>query len=226
MNEPKFRHEFKHYINLSDYFSLKTRLNAVAKKDLYANENGTYKIRSIYFDNVYDKALLEKLNGINKREKFRLRYYNDSTDFIKLEKKSKINGLCLKEAVGITASEVQEILNGDYASLRDSSENSLKHELYRKIVSQQLRPKTIVDYTREAYIFPVGNVRVTIDSDIRSGMNSTDFLNRELSTLKTGGEIILEVKYDEFIPRIISDIIQTKNRKASAFSKYAACRIV
>ena len=226
MAEPKFRHEFKHYINLSDYFGLRNRLRAVAKLDKFVGDDGTYTIRSIYFDNIYDKALLEKLNGINRREKFRLRYYNDNIDFIKLEKKSKINGLCLKESVTVSEQEVREILKGNYDCLKSSDENSLMHELYRKIISQQLRPRTIVDYTREAYIFPAGNVRVTIDSNIRTGMNSIDFLNPDLTTLSTGKEIILEVKYDEFIPRVITDIVQSKDRKVTAFSKYAACRIV
>lgn len=224
MTEPKFRHEFKHYINQSDYLALRNRLKVIAKPDSFAGDSGTYKIRSIYFDNVYNKALQEKLNGVNNREKFRIRCYNDDTRFIKLEKKSKINGLCLKKTEIITEDEVNEILNGKYDCLKESDENSVRHELYRKITSQQLRPKTIVDYTREAYVYPIGNVRVTLDSNIRSGLNSTDFLNSALATLSAGNNIILEVKYDEFIPRIIADIIQTKDRKTSAFSKYAACR--
>ena len=96
MEEVKFRHELKHYINFSDYISIKSRLRSIMHIDKNANENNEYKIRSLYFDNVYDKALMEKVIGVPKRHKFRIRFYNDNHEFIRLEKKSKIRGLCLK----------------------------------------------------------------------------------------------------------------------------------
>ena len=225
MNEPKYRHEFKHYINFSDYLAVKNRIKALAVPDAFARSDGTYRIRSLYFDNLYDKALLEKINGVNRREKFRIRCYNDDFRFIKLEKKSKIHGLCLKQAEKLTEEEVTFLLSGNFDFLKHSSKDSLKFELYSKMNSQQLRPKTLVDYTREAFVYPTGNVRVTLDSDIRTGMYSTDFLNYDLPTVRTGSDIILEVKYDEFLPRILADAVQIPGRKTTAFSKYAACRI-
>ncbi len=102
MKKQKFRHELKHYINISDYFALKSRLKHIARLDRFAGSDGTYKIRSLYFDNPDNKALMEKINGINNREKFRIRFYNDDPSFIKLEKKSKVNGLCTKKAIDIS----------------------------------------------------------------------------------------------------------------------------
>ena len=85
-----FRHEWKHEINYSDMIILRQRLRAVMKPDENAVD-GKYFIRSLYFDNLSDKALREKIDGVNCREKFRIRYYNGDTSLIHLEKKSKIN---------------------------------------------------------------------------------------------------------------------------------------
>lgn len=220
----KFRHEYKHSINYFDYLSLKPRLDAVLKPDDHAFPTGSYLVRSLYFDNAEDKVLREKIEGLNKREKFRLRFYNNQFDFIRLEKKMKINGLCIKFSQAITREQCQLLLKGEKDFLKESN-NSLFRELYTKMIYQGLRPKTIVEYKREAYIYPVSNVRITIDTDIRTGLYSTDFFNTELPTLGRK-DMVFEVKYDAFIPEIISDIIQTNHRKTTSYSKYAACRIL
>lgn len=220
----KFRHEFKHIINYFDYIALRSRLKAVLKPDLQASPTGIYVVRSLYFDNTDDMVLNEKLDGLNKREKFRLRYYNGDTGYIRLEKKRKENGLCSKQGTDITKEQCENLLSGNRAFLKES-ESPLFIELYSKMVYQQLRPKTIVEYTREAYVFPAGNVRITIDSNIRTGMLSTDFFNPQLATLGAE-ERILEVKYDSFIPQVVSDIIQMNSRKTAGYSKYVASRLI
>ena len=225
MSQAAFRHEFKLAINLSDYFEIRQRLRAVARYDAHSNPGGWYKIRSLYFDNIHDKALKEKIDGVNNREKFRIRYYNDDPSFIKLEKKSKINGLCQKTAAIITKEQCSRLLEGDTAWMRES-DNGLFVELYAKLQYQQLRPKTIVDYIREPFTYPAGNVRVTLDRQISSGLFSQNLFDYTLPTVKPDqNAIILEIKYDSFIPDIINDITQIKNRLPAAFSKYAACRM-
>ncbi len=220
----EFRHEWKHEINFEDMQILRQRLKAVMKPDIHCID-GKYEIRSLYFDNLYDTALREKIDGVNRREKFRIRYYNGDTSFIVLEKKSKVNGLCQKREVRITAEEAQKIVDGDIQWMKDS-ERPLVEELYSKMHSKGLRPKTIVDYTREPFVFSAGNVRVTMDYNIRTGLHCTDFLNPQCVTVPAGDStIILEVKWDEFLPDIIRDAVQLEGRNSSAFSKYAACRI-
>lgn len=226
MKEMKFRHELKHYINASDYIGIRNRLINIMRIDKNSNANREYKIRSLYFDNMQDKVLMEKINGINRREKFRIRFYNDNHSFIRLEKKSKINGLCNKVSEKITKEECEKLLKGDIDFLKESNKD-LFIELYSKMKVQMLKPKTIVDYTREAYIYPFGNVRITFDKDIRTGIHSKNIFDGKLPTVNAidSGYIVLEVKYDEFLPEIIHDIIQTNDRRASAISKYAASRI-
>lgn len=117
--DTKFRHELKHYINYSDYLAIKSRLRTIMHIDRNANSENEYRIRSLYFDNVYDKALMEKVIGVPKRDKFRIRFYNDNHEFIRLEKKSKIRGLCLKDSERITKEECLKVINGDIEFLKE-----------------------------------------------------------------------------------------------------------
>lgn len=220
------RHELKHFINYADVVELRSRLPSVAKLDEHAGAEGGYRIRSLYFDNYNDRALREKVDGVDGREKFRLRLYNNSTALIRLEKKSKRGGLCFKESTTISEEECRRLLAGDYSALKDNG-SLLCLELYAKMHYQQLRPKTIVDYWREAYVYPVGNVRVTLDSDLRTSLNIQDFLGPgPIPLALPGGIYILEVKYDAFLPEIIRGMVFLSSRSSSAFSKYAAARLV
>ena len=204
----KFRNEWKHEITYSDMLILTARLRAVCKPEEHGVD-GKYHIRSLYFDDPFDTALKEKIDGVNMR----------------LEKKSKISGMCHKVWVPIHASEAERILCDDLSWMKDD-QRELVRELYLKMKTKGLHPKTIVDYTREAYVFPAGNVRVTLDYDIRTGLQSVDFLNRGVPTVPVNGSpIILEVKWDEYLPDIIRDAVQLPGRRSAAFSKYAACRI-
>ena len=219
--EQKFRHEYKHSITPADMVTLRMRLSAVMRHDSFT-VGGKYFTRSLYFDNIFDKALLEKLNGVNQREKFRIRYYNGDTSFIRLEKKSKFGGLSSKQSAPLTYEQAGLLARG--IPVRDSK-NELINELAFKMDTQLLKPKTIVDYTREAFVYPAGNVRVTLDYDIRTGMDSTELLDPNCVTVPSGENIILEVKWDEYLPSAIEQAVQLGSRQTSSFSKYAACRI-
>lgn len=219
-----YRHEWKHEISYADLLAIRQRLCAVAESDPHA-ENGRYLIRSLYFDNFSDKALREKIDGVNLREKFRIRYYNGAPSVIHLEKKSKRAGLGTKYSAELTKDEARKIVDGELDWMM-SSGRPLVQELCCKMRYQGLRPKTIVDYTREPFIYRPGNVRVTLDYDIRTGLSCTDFLNPDCVTIPAGdAPILLEVKWDAFLPTVIRDAVQTPGRRAEAFSKYAQCRI-
>lgn len=220
----KFRHEWKHEINRADLMVLRMRLSNLMERDKNA-VNGKYEIRSLYFDNGMDKVLREKLDGLKYREKFRIRYYNGDTRHIKLEKKTKVNDLSNKVSATLTKEQAQSIVDGNIEWML-YSEEPLIRELYTKMQSQGLRPKTIVDYTREPFIYGPGNVRVTLDYSLRTGLGATDFLNPNCITIPAGdAPAILEVKWDEFLPDIVRDAVQLPGRRRSAFSKYAQCRI-
>lgn len=221
-----FRHEWKHEISYADFLAVRQRLLAVAKLDDYAGSQGYYEIKSLYFDNLEDKALREKLYGVNGREKFRLRIYNGRTDPILLEKKSKIQNLCEKTQAKLTSEEVRLLLSGETEWMMEDERRALVRELYCKMKTQGLRPKTIVEYRREPFVYAPGNVRVTLDYNIRTGLGNIDFLNPKAVTVKAGdAPIIMEVKWDAYLPSIIKDAVQLTGCRTGTFSKYAACRI-
>lgn len=224
-NVLKFRHETKHELRYAEYLCIRNRLRAVACVDKNAADKGIYYIRSLYFDNYRDKALREKLDGVNEREKFRIRYYNGDPSVIHLEKKSKKSGLCNKLSAPIQKQQVEQLLEGKIDVLYDS-QIPLLMELYAKMKSEQLKPRVIVDYVREPYIYGPGNVRITFDSQICSSLYNQDFFDWECPTVAVGMDhtILMEVKYDEFLPEIIRMCIQENERPGAAFSKYAACR--
>lgn len=220
----KLRHELKHTILNGEDQVLSSRLRKLFRHDRNADSHGLYRVSSLYFDTPYDKALRQKIDGVNRREKFRLRYYGDDLSFIRLEKKFKINGLCGKRSSLLTLDEVQKLLKGDTAFLL-SGDDPLQQELYSKMKGQLLMPKTIVTYDREAFLFAPGNVRITLDRRLRTGCSTLDFLNPALHHIPvSGGLAVLEVKYDEFLPEIVKMAVQVPNRQASACSKYALCR--
>lgn len=207
-----------------DMLIIRARMRAITCPDTHAND-GKYLIRSLYFDTLTDKALREKMDGVDNRKKFRIRYYNNDPSFIRLEKKSKWNNLGWKETASLTPQQAQSIADGEIDWMgNDPSE--LIREMYVDMRTTGLRAKTIVDYTREPFVYPAGNVRITLDYNIRTGLCSTDFLNPDTPMVPVPDDpIILEVKWDEFLPEIIRDAVHLENRRAAAFSKYAACRM-
>lgn len=219
----KYRHELKYIIGYSDYIAASQHLSLIANPDSHATD-GRYKIRSLYFDNDKNKALREKIDGVNYREKFRIRCYNDDYSYISLEKKSKINGLCNKQSTRLTPEQCRAIIDGDCEWMKDSGDK-LIFELYSKLVCERLKPMSIVDYTREPWVYDIGNVRVTFDYDIRTGLKCTDFFDSDCITVPTGNEMIMEVKWDEVLPDIIKSAVRVTDTHTSAFSKYAMSRI-
>lgn len=224
--EGKFRHEKKYPITQADYLALRQRLRPVMKLDEHVGGDGRYFVQSVYFDNYRDKALREKLDGVQRREKFRIRYYNGDLSNIVLEKKIKHNDLCMKLDAPITCGEFQRMISAPGPWMLEHPQ-PLVRELYCKMQLQQLRPRVLVSYTREPYVYPAGNVRVTFDSDIRSslfhpitgGENVPD-----IQATEEPGQQILEIKYDAFLPEHLSYLLQMNGARQTAFSKYGACR--
>ncbi len=226
VQEKHYRHELKYAVPYAEYLAMRGRLRKIMSVDPHTSADGLYQIRSIYFDNGDDKALREKVDGIAKREKFRIRYYNDDFSFITLEKKMKINNLCLKYDARITEKECRDILDGNLDWMKTHPQE-LVRELYAKMRYQRLRPRVLVSYVREPYIYKAGNVRVTFDSAIRTSLYNQDFLTKtvsDISATDTPQDMILEVKYDAFLPEIIQDLVQVPSIRQQAFSKYGACR--
>lgn len=219
--EPRLRHEEKHQVNLREALVLSQRLEKLFPRDPHAGPEGSYQVVSLYYDDPYDTALRQKLDGVDRREKFRLRYYGKEPAFFKLEKKYKVKGLCGKGSCRLSREEGERLLREDFAFLLEKEE-PLAREFYAKL-RRGLAPKTVVRYTREAFLYAPGNVRVTLDGDIRAGAPERFLIPQKLLPA-LGGLAVVEVKYDAFLPEIVKLAVQVPNRQGTACSKYALCR--
>lgn len=225
LNKGKGRRELKHEMTKGDCYLLRNKLKHYMEVDPHAGENGTYLIRSVYFDNFDNKVLIQKKEGLFERDKFRVRLYDFNTGHLNLEKKSKRNNLTYKQKCPITAEEYEQIRHGNI-SWMERDARPLIRDLYWQMNLLQLKPITVVDYEREVFIYKYGNVRVTFDSSIKTSLRNNDVLNPDIVMVETNpGVVILEVKFDEFLPTVIKQLLQVSDMKAGAYSKYQISRM-
>ena len=226
-NTLPLRHELKFFINEEQHFLLSHALDRTLHRDPNGDENNEYHIRSLYFDDVYNTALYDKLDGDQNRDKYRIRIYNFSDRVIKLECKTKIGTLISKRSISIPRDLCEQLMAGDPAGL-ENTRSGLLNDVYREMTVNLLRPVVLLDYVREAYLHDAEEVRITFDKQLRTGMRSHDLFNPHVPTIPPfdHGEMILEVKYNRVLPPYIRDILNTycPNAIQSAISKYTWCR--
>lgn len=225
LNGIQGRREIKHEMTKMDCYLLRNKLKHYMELDPHAKVNGTYSIRSVYFDNFDNKVMNQKKEGLFERDKFRVRLYDSNATVLNLEKKSKRNNLTYKQKCSITAAEYEKIRIGDINWMENDA-RTLMQDLYWQMTMLQLKPLTVVDYEREVFIYKHGNVRVTFDSSIRTSLRNNDVLNPHIAMVDTEPDVvILEVKYDEFLPNVIKQLLQVSDMRAGAYSKYQISRM-
>ncbi len=220
-----FRHENKYFINNTDAMILSARLPLLMQRDENADENGNYFIRSLYFDDVYNASLQEKEDGTDPRIKIRIRAYNLDERVIKLECKQKQNQYIYKQSLNITRKQCDALIAGDSDWLLHI-DNNFARQMYMLFRFKQMRPRVIVDYVREAYVFPVEEVRVTIDKELHTGLYQTGLFDAETPTVPAmePSQSVLEVKFNKYLVPGIRSLIQIGRVQRSAVSKYCLCR--
>lgn len=221
----QYRHEVKYLINNGIYHILRQRFKAFLKPD--ANTvDGKYRITSLYFDDIYRSAYSDKNNGVLNRKKYRIRAYNFDKSFIRLEEKVKDDNVGYKKSSRLTFDEYERILSGDVAFLSaERFADSAGGDFFASASAVGLKPAVIVDYLREPYICREGNIRLTFDMNISACGNSLDIFDEkaEFYPVFDNNEIVLEVKYDNFIPEYISSLIYCGDMLQESVSKYVMC---
>ena len=221
------RHELKYFISPKQYYLLSDALDKVLWRDPNGDENNEYHIRSLYFDTVFNDALFDKYDGVQNRNKYRIRIYNISDKVIKLECKTKVGSLISKRSLSIPRDLCEQLIAGDPTGL-EATRSGLLGDMFREMTVNLLHPVVIVDYVREAYLHPAEEVRITFDKQLRTGLRSTDLFNPHVPTVPPfeNGEIILEIKYNRVLPPYIRNLINTYcgDAQQSAISKYTWCR--
>jgi hypothetical protein len=223
--ESCFRHELKYIIDMHDFAHLKSRLVRVLQKDPFADSQNRYHVRSLYFDDKDDTFLSDKINGVEQRVKYRIRIYNKSQRTIKFEKKAKVNNYIRKQSTLITSGQCLDILKNNTAFLF-AADGELTCELYLAFKTRLLRPVVIVDYMREAYVYPPCNARITFDMDLAYRAGSNDLFNGRLPCVGVLSRpaLIMEIKYGAFFPDVITALLKGVHKTKQAVSKYALCR--
>ena len=227
MQKDRYRHEYKYPINKITMALEEAKLAGVAQKDQNVGDLGYYNIRSLYFDDYYDSCFRDNENGTDSREKYRIRIYNHSSDSIKLEMKKKVRGKTLKHSCSITKEQCRLLMEGQIPQDIQSGQQVLRKLAYL-MATRLMHPEIIVDYDRVPYVYRMedANVRVTFDMNLTSSENIADFLEERIDGrgIFPVDELLMEVKYDDFLPDEINSVLQLEGLSASTFSKYYLCR--
>ncbi len=221
----ELRHELKYYISYSAYIALRHRLKLVMREDPHALDDKGYFVSSLYFDDIDDKAMREKLAGLIYRQKIRIRIYNNCDSHIRLERKSRFEGLVKKESKKISIDEYNEILLGNYEFL-SKDKTKISQRFYIDFKYGLLKPAVIVDYRREAYILDYEDIRITFDKMICSRNTKNDLFDENYIFLRAveNNVVVMEVKYNNFLPDYIRSLIQVASCQMLSISKYVLCR--
>ncbi len=218
-----YRYEKKYIINNLQMEILKNNLSATLYKDSnIKNNDGSYFIRSMYFDDYKDTSYNQVIDGVSKREKYRIRYYDLDSSYITLEKKSKVNNLGKKDKDKLTKEEVENFIKG----IENVGDKPVVNELERVIKTRFYKPVIIIDYQRRAFTYPINDVRITLDYNISCSYQFEKFFDNDINSipLMEKNTAILEVKYNDFLPDVIKQIINIKNLEVTSFSKYSLGR--
>lgn len=220
-----YRHEYKFLIDEKDKTELYYRLRNLIPLDPNAGEEGRYWIRSVYFDDYRNSCFYQNEDGINERAKYRIRIYNVSDERIRLERKSKKNGMTCKESASLTRQQCDMLLRGVPLPLDTPQAGQYPEVLKQFLVlmmSKGMRAKTIIEYERIPFVYPAGNVRITLDRNITSSLETARFFEKDnlRYPVLARGEQLLEVKFDEYLPTFIRDHLEIGRLQQTSFSKY------
>lgn len=222
--EKIYRNELKYVCTEGELVQIRARIRPFCKSDPHVSGEGIYGIRSIYFDDRDNSCFFENENGTDPREKFRIRIYNGDSSIIFLECKRKEKNMTHKEQTLITKDKCDNILQGNFSP--DEGNDKLLSKFYLQYKERNLRPKVIVSYEREPYVYAAGNVRITLDRNIGGSIKIEDFYKERLPVrpVMPPGQHILEVKYDRFLPDFLYQMMSLNNLRQTAYSKYYYCR--
>lgn len=227
MNGRICRSEYKYLIDARSAELLRRRLGALIDTDRHADANGDYFIRSVYFDDDSLTAYRDKLAGVSNRTKYRLRFYNMNPELLFFEAKRKRDRFVTKSGVVVSKATAAAMLSGERLS-ESKRRLPLLAEFDALSRGAGLHPSIIVDYVRTAFSYPVGDVRITLDRDLRA----ESFRMENVFALRSGvpvlerGEVVLEVKFDGQLPPLVARALSDVPANLCANSKYCSCLAV
>lgn len=238
------RYEFKYAVSFDVMEQMMKDLAPYVSFDKYADENGCYTISSIYLENEELDCFAETMNGVDYRQKVRLRIYGTNTEKSFFELKSKYNGLVIKRRAALPLDEAMQFLaetgkqidrgcgknyifteeNQAWLNSFHASNTQILKELQYTILTKKLRPKNVVSYERVAlYDKTSPEMRITFDFNIR-----TRWMDLDLAHGSYGDEVnpphvaVLELKTGKKMPLWLVKIVSKYGYRNQTFSKYCS----
>ena len=217
----QYRNEWKYICKEADLAQISEKLSGILQKDANGDD-GRYEIHSLYFDEFKNSCIMDNNAGLSERYKYRIRYYGNSHDSLKLERKEKYNGMCCKQSCNISQDTFQKLMDKKTEEVFWEAEDNVLKKFCIDIMTKLFEPKVIIDYERTAYVEPITNVRITLDRNISAAYDTDSFLDGGYQhyPVQEKNEHVLEVKFDYILSGYIKNIIANELPAQTSFSKY------
>jgi SPX domain protein involved in polyphosphate accumulation len=212
------RYEYKFLISKAQARELALRLEGAFARDPHGDE---YFIRSLYFDDVNFSAYHDKIGGVKNRVKYRLRFYNMDDSYITLEAKRKTGKTVSKTSFVLTRDDAQSLIDRDFGVLKNYSD-ALAQEFYAAAAKRTFAPAAVTDYSREAFVHPASDMRITFDKNLSTISDFNIFEEGLKKHVYDSHSTVLEVKYSEVLPDMAKNLIPFIGQ-SEAISKYCLC---
>ena len=211
------RQEHKYLISYVDYFKIRDAIRTLFIHDQHGS-NDSYQVNSIYLDDVYFSGAQDKAFGNELHKKYRIRYYDDATKK-KLELKKKTGNNSIKTSTPINDEVFQAIIDNDVDVLEKHFDDKLIRLYTLDFFRKNLEPKCNIIYKREAYRDETDNLRLTFDHSLEISRFDKKIDGESIKLLKDT-MLIMEIKYEHFIPKEVKTIIKSISANQIAYSKY------
>mgnify|MGYP002521349877 CR=1 FL=1 len=209
------RYELKYLLTTNQYFTVKREI----LKRLTPDKFGENTVQSLYYDTPDNRLVRESIEKPIFKEKLRLRCYNlnDDDRDIYVEMKRKYDGIVYKRRIACKESEAKNLFDG---KLLQSTQ--IGKELgYFLSFYQDLQPKTLILYDREAFFDKTSDLRVTFDKNVRYRNDDLNFYTSLCGKpLLSDGLVLMELKTGTALPLWLCDLLDKENIRKTSFSKY------
>jgi SPX domain protein involved in polyphosphate accumulation len=223
------RNEIKYFVAPTVVQQVKDSISPFVSTDPHMNGYKNYTVRSIYFDTPELDYHYEKMDGLKVRKKLRLRTYNnfENDKIAFLEIKRRYNQIIVKERAKVSLEKAQNFLECPKSNGIFDTKDTLKKRVLEKfaynLANENLKSTLLVVYEREAYQgIHDPTTRITFDSNLRYKVDpeiSEIFNEHDLETI-LGDYVIIEFKFNDFMPKWMRKIMRTFCLSAQSISKY------
>ncbi|MBK8253949.1 MAG: polyphosphate polymerase domain-containing protein [Polyangiaceae bacterium] len=227
------RYELKYLITEDLVPSIRQTIRNTCKIDRYAGPDGTYRIRSLYFDTARYELFMANEHEQRDRFKVRARAYPGKTSPVFLEVKRRVLDVIIKSRVAVPADKWLDVLAGKSEVIDQLPKGGREkaHVFLSRYFRHHLEPVLLVEYEREAYESQYdAYARATFDRNILAQEQRTLSLEADphrwrpidhrAQTRTNQIVTVLELKFERRPPAWMSSLVRGYELSRYSFSKY------